>query len=81
MKRIEICGGLASGKTTLAELMSQVSPKPVLENFKKVPSWQAFYTNPGKYIFETEITFTLLHYHQVKIKIEKAKDIFKRLKG
>lgn len=66
MNRIEICGGLASGKTTFADLMSRVSFEPVLENFKKVPFWEAFYTNPGKYIFETEITFMLLHYHQIK---------------
>jgi deoxyadenosine/deoxycytidine kinase len=66
MKRIEICGGLASGKTTFAELTSQVGAERVLENFKEVPSWESFYTNPGKYIFETEITFMLLHYHQIK---------------
>jgi deoxyguanosine kinase len=74
-RRIEICGGLASGKTTLAKLMRKAGFKPILENFKKVPSWEAFYTNPGKYIFETEITFTLLHYHQIKRRIEEGSDV------
>jgi deoxyguanosine kinase len=74
-RRIEICGGLASGKTTFAKLMRKVGLKPILENFKKVPSWEAFYTNPGKFIFETELTFTLLHYHQIKRRIEEGSDV------
>jgi deoxyguanosine kinase len=72
---MEICGGLASGKTTFTKLMRKIGLKPILENFKKVPSWEAFYTNPGKFIFETEITFTLLHYHQIKRRIEEGSDV------
>ncbi len=73
MKRkfiIEICGGIASGKTTLASLFENHTLKPLFENFKKSPFWEAFYTNPGKYIFETEISFILLHYHQIKKALE-----------
>ena len=73
--RIEICGGIASGKTTFATVIHGLVPGVVFENFKKVPTWQAFYSNPGKYIFETEITFTLLHYHQIKKEIERKREI------
>ena len=66
---IQICGGIAAGKTTLASLFSE-SINPVFEDFKKSPFWEEFYLNPGKYIFETEISFALLHYHQVKKAIE-----------
>lgn len=75
MKRIEICGGIASGKTTFASLFDKLNFPPVYEDFKKSPFWEAFYRNPGKYVFETEISFILLHYHQIKIAIESNKDI------
>lgn len=72
MNRIEICGGISSGKTTLAELMEGSNVGIVFENFKQNPFWKAFYAYPGKYTFETETTFTLLHYHQLKKQIEKG---------
>lgn len=64
--RIEVCGGIASGKTTFAQLMKSIGIEPILENFKENPFWEAFYSNPGKYIFETEVSFTLQHYHQIR---------------
>lgn len=70
MRCIEICGGIASGKTTFASLLNKIEIFPIYEDFKKSPFWEAFYTNPGKYIFETEISFILLHYHQIKKAIE-----------
>lgn len=66
MKRIEICGGIASGKTTFASLLSQIGFDPIYENFQSNPFWQAFYTEQTKYNFETEICFMLQHYHQIK---------------
>jgi deoxyguanosine kinase len=66
MRRIEVCGGIASGKTTFANLMTRIGLRPLLEHFKANPFWQAFYSHPGKYIFETELSFTLQHYHQIK---------------
>ena len=66
MIRIEICGGIASGKTTFANLMNRVGIEAILENFQIIPFWEAFYANPAKYTFETEITFMLQHYHQIK---------------
>jgi deoxyadenosine/deoxycytidine kinase len=65
--RIEICGGIASGKTSLAKLLEEHNVGTVIyEDFKVNPFWEAFYNNPGEYIFETELTFTLQHYHEIK---------------
>ncbi len=64
--RIEVCGGIASGKTTFATLLKGAGIMTIYENFKKNPFWHAFYQNPGDYIFETEITFLLQHYHQIR---------------
>jgi len=64
--RIEICGGIASGKTTLTSLLRSSVHDVLFESFKENPFWEAFYSNPGKYIFETEISFLLQHYHQIK---------------
>lgn len=70
MRRIEICGGIASGKTTFASVFNRQNLTPLFEDFKKSPFWEAFYRNPGKYIFETEISFILIHYHQIKLALE-----------
>ena len=65
--RIEICGGIASGKTTLANLLAKLNINPILESFQTNPFWRAFYADPKDTAFETEITFLLQHYHQIKI--------------
>lgn len=70
LKAIEVCGGIAAGKTTFTALFSNSNLVSLFENFKESPFWKAFYTNPGKYIFETEISFILLHYHQIKKHLE-----------
>lgn len=67
MLRIEICGGIASGKTSLTQLLEDRNIGTVIyEDFRSNPFWKAFYENPGKYIFETELSFTLQHYHEIK---------------
>ena len=65
MRRIEVCGGIASGKTTLASILPSSSFFPIFEDFKNNPFWEAFYSDPDKFSFETEITFLLQHYHQI----------------
>ena len=64
---IEICGGIASGKTTFATLLKEVGIDVVFENFEINPFWKAFYSDPTRYAFETELTFLLQHYHQIKV--------------
>jgi deoxyadenosine/deoxycytidine kinase len=65
--RIEICGGIATGKTTLATLVAGVDRPAVYENFKAVPFWHDFYQSPRKFGFQTEIGFLLQHLHQIQI--------------
>jgi deoxyadenosine/deoxycytidine kinase len=74
-QRIEICGGIASGKTSFATLLSKIGCKVIYETFASNPFWEMFYSTPGKYDFETEITFTLQHYHQIKKQAEVDKFI------
>ena len=66
MKRIEICGGIASGKTTLAQLLESKQFVASYEDFRSNPFWKIFYEYPGRYSFETEVTFLLQHYNQIK---------------
>ncbi|MDD2851035.1 MAG: deoxynucleoside kinase [Desulfuromonadaceae bacterium] len=63
--RIEICGGIASGKTTFASFLAKTGINPIYESFHSNPFWEAFYSDPKKYTFETEISFMLQHYHQI----------------
>lgn len=65
MYRIEVCGGIASGKTTLTNILPKKGFFPLFENFQTNPFWRAFYSNPNQFSFETEITFLLQHYHQI----------------
>lgn len=65
--RVEICGGIASGKTTLSRLIGTVEfTTTTYEEFSQNPFWAAFYAHPGAYVFETEVAFLLQHYHGVK---------------
>jgi deoxyadenosine/deoxycytidine kinase len=63
--RIEICGGIASGKTTLARLLKRVGFRVVLEAFGTNPYLPLFYKARRRYALETETSFALLHTRQV----------------
>ncbi len=65
-KRIEICGVIAFGKTTLTNAFSLITNNLIFEDFSKVSFLDEFYKNPSQYAFETEIAFTLQHYFQPK---------------
>lgn len=67
---IEICGAIAAGKTTLANLLKRAGLKAVLEDFQANCFFDQFYSDPTKYAFETEVTFLLQHYHQIKVNSE-----------
>ena len=64
--RIEICGGIASGKTTLCTNISRYGIIPVFEKFQDNPFWVDFNNDHAAYAFETEITFLFQHYHDIK---------------
>ncbi|HEV7698971.1 MAG TPA: deoxynucleoside kinase, partial [Pyrinomonadaceae bacterium] len=65
--RIEICGAIGAGKTTLAGVLKSNSFVCVTESFRLNPFWSLYFSNPDKFSFETELTFILLHYHQIKL--------------
>jgi deoxyadenosine/deoxycytidine kinase len=67
--RIEISGGIASGKTTLCHLLSNNGFAAKFEKFSDNPFWSLFYQDPATHAFETEITFLLQHYSQIKTSI------------
>lgn len=65
-KRVEICGNIASGKTTLCQGLAKKEFQPLYEEFQKNPFFEDFYIDPAAYSFETEVTFLLQHYHSIK---------------
>ena len=64
--RVEICGAIAAGKTTLANAFSKIGCNIELEDFTKISMLDDFYTHPIFVSFETEISFTMQHYYQIK---------------
>lgn len=64
---IEICGGIASGKTTLCKSIAALCGSAVHEDFQKNPFLDFFYKEQKRFSFETEVTFLLQHYHSIKI--------------
>lgn len=74
-KRIEVCGNIASGKTTLVHILKMQNFSVVFENFLENPFYQAFYQNPLKNSFETELTFHLQHYHSIKSNMNQGKTL------
>lgn len=68
MKRIEICGGIGAGKTTLAKILEQEGFLGIYEQFQDNPFLNDFYINENiDNNLENEITFLLLHYNLIKI--------------
>jgi len=68
-RRIEISGGVASGKTTLCHLLAKNGLRSEFERFLDNPFWALFYQDPTLHAFETELTFLLQHYSQIKTSI------------
>lgn len=65
---LEICGAIAAGKTTLAQLLAEEGDLRLIEeDFRAVPFFEAFYSDPVVFGFEAELSFTLQHYHKVKV--------------
>lgn len=64
---IQCCGAIASGKTTLCATLNRGGRSAVYEDFQLNPFWKKFYEAPEKFSFETELTFLLQHYHDIKV--------------
>ena len=57
---------MGAGKTTLARKLAAVlSAQAVLEETARHPFIHEFYESPGSFAVETELSFLLLHYHQL----------------
>src|SRR4051812_2380951 len=64
---IAIEGCIGAGKTTVAKgLAAYRGSSPLLEAFEANPFLRAFAGNPSAYSLETEFTFLLIHFHQMK---------------
>jgi deoxyadenosine/deoxycytidine kinase len=60
--RIEVCGGIATGKTSLAEhLAKHEGYKLIKETYRGVPFWEKFYQAPSRYSLEKNFSFLLAH--------------------
>lgn len=65
-KYIAIEGNIGAGKTTLAQLLSEVyNGKLILEEFEDNPYLSKFYANPEKYALQLETSFLLDRYKQL----------------
>jgi len=64
--RIEICGGIASGRSSLAQKINLDNYKAVFEDFTNHPFLVKFYEDVNYYALETELMFLLQHFHQIK---------------
>lgn len=65
-RRIEICGGIAAGKSTLTSLLERNGFSAVYERFDDNPFLKEFYQKEHDNALETELVFLLLHYNQLK---------------
>ncbi|SRR6266851_1589865 len=64
---IAVEGCIGAGKSTLASVLSKrFNATQILEDSKRHPFLEAFYSAPAEHAFETELGFILLHYHQLK---------------
>lgn len=65
--RLEICGGIATGKTTLAHRLAPAwGGTLVLEDFQRNPFWERFYRQPQRYAHEKNVCFLAQHLGELK---------------
>ena len=65
--RIELCGPLGIGKTTLAQKLSELTGwELVREPVEKNPFLLKFYESPTRYAFEKNLFFLLDYLHEIK---------------
>lgn len=77
MQQIEVCGGIATGKTTFASLVSRnTSFVMAKEDYQAVPFLTNFYTDPSKYGLAKNLSFLLAHAGSIhSLKNEQPKNI------
>lgn len=65
--RIEICGPLGAGKSTLVNLLAHYGATPLYEPVEQHPFLAKFYEDPPRYALETLIHFVTHYMHMVKV--------------
>jgi len=77
VKIISFEGGIGSGKTSLANYFSHMlNIGEILEDYEINPFLDDFYKGDKTINLETEITFLLIHYSQLKKKLKSITDQF-----
>src|SRR4051794_9728373 len=67
VRRIEICGGIATGKSSLARCLTYDGTYQLVEErFREVPFWEKFYAAPDQYAFEKNVSFLLFHTDSIR---------------
>jgi deoxyguanosine kinase len=74
--RIEVCGGIASGKTTIGAACEEVGLAVRHERFDENPFFEKFYADPEAYAFEAELTYLLQHFSQIREASTCARAVF-----
>lgn len=70
MHFLVIEGSIGAGKTTLSNMLaSDLNAKLILEHFADNPFLPRFYSNPGRYAFQLELSFLARRYQQIKQEI------------
>lgn len=72
MKRVEICGGIATGKTSLARSFAHDGYYYLVEErFREIPFWEKFYAAPNEavrneYVLPKNLSFLLYHVDSIR---------------
>jgi deoxyguanosine kinase len=72
MKRVEICGGIATGKTSLARSFAHHGSFCIVEErFREIPFWEKFYAAPNEavrreYELPKNVSFLLYHVESIR---------------
>jgi len=72
MRRVEICGGIATGKTSLARSLSHPGHYYLVEErFREIPFWEKFYAAPNEtvrkeYELPKNLSFLLYHVESIR---------------
>lgn len=67
MRRIEFCGGIGSGKSTIARMLAALRRAHLVEeHYEQVPFWREYYAEPEQFGIEKNISFLLFHCNAIR---------------
>ncbi|MEA3015851.1 MAG: hypothetical protein QOI38_573 [Sphingomonadales bacterium] len=65
--RVEFCGGIGAGKSTVAEMLATRYRLPLVrEHYERIPFWEDFYRDPVAFELEKNISFLLFHGNAIR---------------